>query len=176
MVCPPGAPRSYHAAVRTRSCVIMPSGTRGPARPIKFLDAGPRPGPAHRIFKVSRPGPTRPGPARSIIFSKCSTRPGPAHHIFKILGPAHHNFQIGPARPGLDHRPMIISPVFPMLLARSIYPTEFFSKVRYGLSILPNTRRAGFIRYELHTGTPRFDMFGSTSINISVSSIRPRYR
>ena len=52
-------------------------------QPIEFLDAGPRPGPSHRIFEVSRPGP-----ARSITFSKFSARPGPAYHIFKILGPA----------------------------------------------------------------------------------------
>ena len=64
---------------------------RGPARPIassKFH--GPaRPGPS--LFQSSRRGPARP-----ITFSKYSARPDPAHH----------NFQIGPARPGLDHRPM----------------------------------------------------------------------
>ena len=47
---------------------------RGPARPIKFSEDGPRPGPAHHIFKNSRPGP--------------------AHHFFKRLGPA---------RPGPSH-------------------------------------------------------------------------
>ena len=72
--------------------------SRGPARPIHFLDAAPRPGLAHHNFEVSRPGPahqffkiiglarpgtshfqnTRPCPARPItIFT--SARPGPAH-------------------------------------------------------------------------------------------------
>ena len=49
---------------------------RGPTRPIKFSEDGPRPGPAHHIFKTSRPGPVRP-----IFFSKVSARPGPAHHM-----------------------------------------------------------------------------------------------
>ena len=76
------------------------------AQPIEFLDAGLRPGPAYRIFEISRPGP-----ARSIIFSKFSTRPGRAHHMFKILGPARpgpsqFSDRPGPAWPGLDHRPM----------------------------------------------------------------------
>ena len=38
---------------------------RGPARPIKFSEDGPWPGPAHYILKNSPPGPARP-----IIFSK----------------------------------------------------------------------------------------------------------
>ena len=38
------------------------------ARPVKFSDDGPRPGPAYHILKFSRPGP--------------------AYHSFKILGPA----------------------------------------------------------------------------------------
>ena len=74
---------------------------RGPARPIKFSEFGPRPGPAHHIFNFSRLGPARP-----IKFSKVLARLGPAHHIFKSLGPARHNFQIGPAWPGPDKRPM----------------------------------------------------------------------
>ena len=56
---------------------------RGPARPIKNSEDGPRPGLAHHIFIFSRPGPARP-----INFSKVSARLSPAHHIFKSLGPA----------------------------------------------------------------------------------------
>ena len=56
---------------------------RGPARPIKFSEDGPRPDPAHHIFKISRPGPAHHffkslGPARPITFSKVSARPGPS--------------------------------------------------------------------------------------------------
>ena len=52
------------------------AGPAGPARPINFSEDGPRPGPAHHIFKKSRPGP-----ARSITFSKVSARPGPTHQM-----------------------------------------------------------------------------------------------
>ena len=45
----------------------------GPARPIKMSEDGPRPDPAHHIFKSSWPGPARP-----IRFSNVSARPGPA--------------------------------------------------------------------------------------------------
>ena len=45
---------------------------RGPARPIKFLDAGPRPVTAHHILEVLRPGQARP------IAIFMSDRPGPA--------------------------------------------------------------------------------------------------
>ena len=104
---------------------------RGPVRPINFREDGPRPCPAHQFFRgrvAARPGPSkfqrmgrgpaqtitisifhgparpgpsifqksRPGPARPITFSKVSARPGPARH----------NFQIGPAWPGPDKRPM----------------------------------------------------------------------
>ena len=90
---------------------------RGPAEPIKILDGGPQPSPAHSIFEVSRPGSVH-------HFFKFSARPGPAHHIFKMFGPprpgpAHHHCQMGPARPGLDHRPMTSS-ALTMLLARSM--------------------------------------------------------
>ena len=50
---------------------------RGPNRPINFSNY-------------------RPGPARPVTFSEISARPGPTRH----------NFQIGPARPGPNHRPM----------------------------------------------------------------------
>ena len=45
---------------------------RGPARPTKFREDGPRPGPAHQILRgwaAARPGPSN--------FQK--SRPGPAH-------------------------------------------------------------------------------------------------
>ena len=42
---------------------------RGPARPVKFSDDGPRPGPAHHIF-------------RGWVAAR------PAHHIFKISRPS----------------------------------------------------------------------------------------
>ena len=68
-----------------------PMKTRGPhhgqggAAHIEPTSHGPRPGPAHHIFEVSRLSPARP-----IKFKKNSARPGPAHH----------NFQNGLARPG----------------------------------------------------------------------------
>ena len=48
---------------------------RDPARPVKFSEDGPRPGPAHHIFKNSRPGPSffqtsRPGPVRPITWRR----------------------------------------------------------------------------------------------------------
>ena len=59
------------------------------ARPVKLSEDGPRPGPAHQIFRgwaADRPGPahhmfknSQPGPAQFIIFSKASARPGPSH-------------------------------------------------------------------------------------------------
>ena len=81
---------------------------RGPARPIKRSDYGPQHDPSHLIFKYLRPGLARPnifqmyrtGLARPMTFPKVSTRPGPAHH----------NFQIGPTRPGPDKRCTISPP------------------------------------------------------------------
>ena len=54
---------------------------------------GRGPGPTHRNFKVSRPGPShfhnsRPGPAWLIMFSKYSARPGPSQ-FSDWPGPAH---------------------------------------------------------------------------------------
>ena len=63
--------------------------SRGPARPIKFREDGPRTGPAHQNLNSL-------GPAR----------PSPSHFQKSPPGPARHNFQIGPARPGPDKRPM----------------------------------------------------------------------
>ena len=59
---------------------------RGPARPVQFSEDGPRPGPAHHIFKISCPGPAH-------HFSKVSAGPGPshgseAHEIRALYGPA----------------------------------------------------------------------------------------
>ena len=69
-----------------------PHGQGGAAYTVPIPN-GPRPGPAHYIFEVSRPGPS---------MFQCSTGSDPAHHIFQNTrpGPAHHNFVIGPARPG----------------------------------------------------------------------------
>ena len=74
---------------------------RGPARPMKFSEDGPRPDPTHQCFKSSRPGPARP-----INSSNVSARPGPADHIFKSLGPAPSGPLQVSDRPGPDKRPM----------------------------------------------------------------------
>ena len=73
------------AAARPGPSIFQRMG-RGPARPIKIPEDGPRPDPADHVFKFSRPGP-----ARSIKFSKVSARPGPSHF---------ETFRPGPARPG----------------------------------------------------------------------------
>ena len=62
------------------------------AQPIKFREDGTRPGLTHQI--VTRWAAVRPSLSHFQI-----SRPGPAHQIFKSLGPACHNFEIGPARP-----------------------------------------------------------------------------
>ena len=113
-----------------------PAKTRGPPHGqggvahIEPTSRGPRPGPAHQIFRgwaAARPGPSqfqrigrgptqpitfasfygsaRPGP---IIFFKRlgPARPGPSRTPKSLPGPARHNFRIGPARPGPDKRPM----------------------------------------------------------------------
>ena len=97
------------------SCAERPIGDphlmgRGPARPIKFRDDGPQPGPAHpfRSFQTMGGGPAhrisgcwavaRPGPSHHRSFT---ARPGLVHHFPKILDAA---------RPGPSHvqntRPM----------------------------------------------------------------------
>ena len=118
------------AAARPGPSIFQRTG-RVPARPTKISQDGPRPDPAHQIFKFHGParpgpsnfermgrGPTQPitflifhGPARPgpPIFSKISTRPARPIIFSKVLarpGRARHNFQIGPARPGPDKRPM----------------------------------------------------------------------
>ena len=72
---------------------------RGLGRPIKFSRDGPRPGPAHHIFKNSRPGP-----AHHFFKSLDPARPGPphgseAHETRALYGPARQ--LRGPAR-GFD--------------------------------------------------------------------------
>ena len=57
---------------------------RGPARPVKFSEDGPRPGPAHHIKKFT---------ARPTIFSNVSARPGPAHHM--AARPMKHGLYMG---------------------------------------------------------------------------------
>ena len=84
---------------------------RGPARPIKISEDGPRPGPAHHIFNLSRPGPARP-----INFSKVSARPGPGHHIFKSLDTV---------RPGPDKRPMTSPDIYIPDTKKTSYPLLF---------------------------------------------------
>ena len=81
----------------------------GPARPIKFREDGPRPGPAHHICRrwaAARPDPSKfqwtgRDPTQPINVSFFTARPGPAHQFFKSLGPVHHIFKtFGPAPPG----------------------------------------------------------------------------
>ena len=71
---------------------------RGPARPAKFSEDGPRPGPAHQFFRgwaAARPSPShfQKFKARPIIFSNVSARPGPAHHM--AARPMKHGLYIG---------------------------------------------------------------------------------
>ena len=70
---------------------------RGPARPIKFREDAPRPGPAYQSFRGW--ASARPGPSKFQRVGRGSTQPiafsnfhGPAHHIFNKSRP-------GPARP-----------------------------------------------------------------------------
>ena len=96
------AERPYRAHISWAAARPGPSNFermgRGPTQPITFL-----------IFH----GPARPGPP---IFSKISTRPARPIIFSKVLarpGRARHNFQIGPARPGPDKRPMTSPEFFP---------------------------------------------------------------
>ena len=96
-----------------------PMKTRGPphglggAAHVEPTSHGPRPGPAHQIFRAwvaARPGPPDfhlmgRGPARPIKFSEHGLRPGPAHQIFRAWAAARpgplifRNSRPGPARP-----------------------------------------------------------------------------
>ena len=61
---------------------------RGPARAVKFSEDGPRPGPAHQIFRgwaTARPSPSH--------FQKFTARPGPAHHM--AARPMKHGLYMG---------------------------------------------------------------------------------
>ena len=144
------------AAARPDPSIFQGMG-HDPARSIKISEDGPRPGPAHHMFKFSRPGPSnfqslapaRPGP---LHFQK--SRPGSARP-----GPARHNFQIGPARPGPDKRPMT-SPVF---FARRWNATLLSGTSSY----LPGTRFAGGPGHWPHTTT--------LSGNVKVSSVLYKY-
>ena len=76
---------------------------RGPARPVKFSEDGPRPGQAN--FQMMGRGPVQPitsskipGPARPIIFSNVSAQSGPAHHL--AARPMKHGLYMG--RPDND--------------------------------------------------------------------------
>ena len=100
---------------------------RGPARSIKFLEDGPRPGPAHHISNKSRPGPTRP-----IFFSNILACPGSAHHMAAM--PRRHGFYMGRAdnyvgRPvDLTGRPMGRSMCCPVLKGAGAYADAIFSR------------------------------------------------
>ena len=61
---------------------------RRPAWPINFSGNGPRPGPARRIFKISRPGKVsaRPGPSHGSEAHETRAVHSPAR---QLRGPAH---------------------------------------------------------------------------------------
>ena len=67
---------------------------RGPARPIKLSEDGPRPGPGHQNFIGWAAARPRPSHFQTFTARSGPARPGPAHQIFKSLGPA---------RPGTSH-------------------------------------------------------------------------
>ena len=73
---------------------------RGPARPINFTEDGPRPGPAHQLYRglaAARPGPStlqRMGSGRARPINFQLFQPGPVHDILDVSGRA---------RPGSAH-------------------------------------------------------------------------
>ena len=73
-----------------------------PGRPVKTHGPPHGPGEAAHIEPTSH-GP-RPGPAHQFCIGRAAARPGPSN--FRGRAAARHNFQIGPARPGLDKRTM----------------------------------------------------------------------
>ena len=100
----PGLSRAGHVvglgpARPTKFLFAGPRPRPGPARPIKFAYHGPRPGQAHQFFRgwtVARPSifsedGQRPAP-RPIEFQIISARRSPAHRFCPICRP-------GPARP-----------------------------------------------------------------------------
>ena len=88
-------PRHHQPHSSRPNCYQFTRACHGPAlvgavgRPIKFSEAGPRPGPARQLFQRMGCGPARP-----IEFRIASARPGPAHQFFKF---------VDPARPGPCH-------------------------------------------------------------------------
>ena len=79
----------------------------GPNRPVKTHGPG---GAAH----VESPshGP-RPGPSIFQRMGRGSTQPITFPNVLARPGPANHNFQIAPARPGPDKRPMTSPGTYP---------------------------------------------------------------
>ena len=72
-----------------------------PTRPIKFSEYGPRPGPAHQIFRgwvaawpsTSHFQKLTARPGLPIIFFQVSARPGPAYHM--AARPMKHGLYMG---------------------------------------------------------------------------------
>ena len=149
---------------------------RGPARPIKFREDGPRPGPAHQNFRgwaAARPSPSD--------FQISTARPGLAHQIFRSLGPARpitfpnvsvrpgqarRNFQIGPARPGPDKRPMTSPETIPphrhsMCCHNMVILDSFHGGIRKN-------------RTEFRFGTPRHERVIHAELGDQPSSPAPR--
>ena len=161
----------------------------GPAQPIKFREDGPRPGPANQISEDGpRPGPAhqnfrgwaaaRPSPSD---FQISTARPGLAHQIFRSLGPARpitfpnvsvrpgqarRNFQIGPARPGPDKRPMTSPETIPphrhsMCCHNMVILDSFHGGIRKN-------------RTEFRFGTPRHERVIHAELGDQPSSPAPR--
>ena len=104
---------------------------------------------AHISWASAQPGPSnvrnsRPGLTLLITFAKCSARPSPAHHIGKIVGPAHDNFQIDPARPCSYHRPMISWQSIFMSLIAHVPGNQFYclSGTWYPVRVNLSTKRS----------------------------------
>ena len=125
---------------------------RGPARPINFLEDGPRPDLAHQFFgrwATTRPGPSYfqkmgrgpsgPGPSNykriparlacPIIFYKLSARPDPTHGLPSRYGPFMGRPAISVDLPvDLHGRPMC----YPILkTARKVHPNLFSVFIDY---------------------------------------------
>ena len=111
---------------------------RGPARPIKFREDGPRPGLAHLNFRgwaAPRPSPSHfhffHDAARPINFSKVSARP--IAFLESRPGPARPDlsyFQIGPAWPGPNKR-LIKSPEKFNLIGEFFKTGDFCTRSRF---------------------------------------------
>ena len=107
---------------------------RGPVRPIKFSDHGPRHSPAHHFFRGWAAAQCSPS-----HFQSCTAWPAPAHDIGRGLGSVRH-FR-GPARAfdGPEHGPAhVLSRTINIKCThkgrRGVFPQFFFSifpKCRY---------------------------------------------